>query len=186
AVIHTRGLMLAPVIEDQILENFCGSVRIPQISSREEEMAAASEGSPSCNRDSTFSSSTSYCCRSCESVSPACLLWNARNAASRSSTWFFSESFVKTPIACVSRKRCSSEVRSSAGAAGWGADGRACGGEDALAGGELAAVDGAEDEAFAALDGVADEAPAALDAEGRCDFEPVPDLAGDFAPPPEA
>src|SRR6185312_8597540 len=107
---------------------------------------AASEGSLSCNKDSTFSSNTSYCCRSCERVLPACLLWNARNAASRSSTWFFSESFVKTPMAWVSRKRCSSEVRSSAGAAGWADDGRAGGGEDALSGGELAALDAAADE----------------------------------------
>src|SRR6266852_3802232 len=39
-------------------------------------------------------------------------LWNSRNCSSRSSTWFLSESLVKTPIALVSRRRCSREPRS--------------------------------------------------------------------------
>src|SRR5438270_8870711 len=59
-------------------------------------------------------------------------LWNSRNWSSRSSTWFLRESLVKTPIAFVSRRRCSREPRSSVatfgdGAAGGAADGGAAG-----------------------------------------------------------
>jgi len=38
------------------------------------------------------------------------------NCASRSSTWFLRDSFVKRPIARVSRRRCSRPLRSSGGA----------------------------------------------------------------------
>jgi len=59
-------------MEGQILENFSGSVSTPQMASRDDAMAEASEGSPSCSSDSTFSSSPSYCWRSCDSGG-ACL-----------------------------------------------------------------------------------------------------------------
>src|SRR5262249_24921723 len=43
---------------------------------------------------------------------------NALKSAIRSSTWFFNESLVKTPMALVSRSRFSSPARSSGGGAG--------------------------------------------------------------------
>jgi hypothetical protein len=60
----------------------------------------------------------SYFCRSAAAGVLAAPLWNARSCPSRSSTWFFNESLVKTPMAFVSFKRCSSEPKSSVGALG--------------------------------------------------------------------
>jgi hypothetical protein len=60
----------------------------------------------------------SYFCRSAAAGVLAAPLWNARSWSSRSSTWFFNESLVKTPMAFVSFKRCSSEPKSSVGALG--------------------------------------------------------------------
>src|SRR5580692_6775584 len=60
----------------------------------------------------------SYFWRSAAAGVFAAPLWNARSSPSRSSTWFFSESFVNTPMAFVSFKRCSSEPKSSVGVLG--------------------------------------------------------------------
>ena len=65
--------------------------------------------------------------------------WNALKSAIRSSTWFFSESLVKTPMALVSRSRFSSPARSSGGGAG-GAGRAACFGTAAVFGGAGAGV----------------------------------------------
>lgn len=88
-----------------------------QSASRELEIWAASGGSPSWSRLNTFSNNRSYLCRS--SLKGGCLrAWNVRNSPSRSSTWFFNESLVNTPIARVLFRRSSRAARSSDGATG--------------------------------------------------------------------
>ena len=81
-------------------------------------MAAASDGSLSCSKLSTLRSKRSYRCRNSADGRLSGPLYRARNALSRSSTWFFNESLVNTPIACVSRRRCSKSARLSVGGAG--------------------------------------------------------------------
>src|SRR5260221_7980160 len=66
----------------------------------------------------TFMRRSSYGWRNCASVGGWCPSWKARNWATRSSTWFLSESLVITPIAFESLSFCSSAFKSMGGAVG--------------------------------------------------------------------
>ena len=52
------------LLSNQMVANFAGSERMPQIASREATIADASDGSLSCNKESTLSTSRSYSGRS--------------------------------------------------------------------------------------------------------------------------
>jgi len=78
-------------------------------------MADASGGSLSCSRLSTFIINRSYRCRNSAGGCRLGTRYISRNALNKSSTWFFSESFANTPMARVSRSRCSRSWRLSAG-----------------------------------------------------------------------
>src|SRR4051794_30771733 len=96
------------------------------MAARDALMSLASAASLSCNSDSTFISNSSKSGRSWSSVGGRWPAWNWRKRPTRSSTWFFSASFVMRPIAPLSFRRCSSDFRFSGLDVVVGAAGGAC------------------------------------------------------------